>query len=222
MAILNERIKERRTACNFTLLEIADKLGVKEATVQRYESGQIKNIRHETILELSNIFGCSPAYLMGWIDTPFESQTASKSSANKSASMVRIPLSGQIAAGQPIWADENIEEWLTVDERNKVDFALRVKGDSMNAAGIYDGDIIYVRKQPTVNNGEIAVVLIDDGHADSSEATCKRFYQYGKTVVLRPESHSPEYKEREIVLGKGINVHVQGKVIFIKGYVEGR
>lgn len=66
MSILNERIKQRRLALNFTLLYVAEQLGVKEATVQRYESGDIKNIKHETITQLANILKCSPAYLMGW------------------------------------------------------------------------------------------------------------------------------------------------------------
>jgi len=64
--IINERIKEMRNARNFTLLEVAEKLGVKEATMQRYESGEIKNIKHETIVKLADIFNCSPVYLMGW------------------------------------------------------------------------------------------------------------------------------------------------------------
>jgi transcriptional regulator with XRE-family HTH domain len=66
MAILNERIKERRTSLDLTLVQVAEYLGVKEATVQRYESGDIKNIKHETIAELAKIFNCTPAYLMGW------------------------------------------------------------------------------------------------------------------------------------------------------------
>lgn len=66
MTAPHERIKERRSACGLTLLEVAEKLGVKEATAQRYESGEIKNIRHETIMSLSKIFRCSPSYLMGW------------------------------------------------------------------------------------------------------------------------------------------------------------
>lgn len=66
MSILNERIKERRLSLGLTLLDVADKLGVKEATVQRYESGDIKNIKHETIVQLSEILNCSPSYLMGW------------------------------------------------------------------------------------------------------------------------------------------------------------
>ena len=66
MAILNERIKEQRTKAGLTLLQVADALGVKEATVQRYESGEIKNIKHDVIEKMSECFNCSPAYLMGW------------------------------------------------------------------------------------------------------------------------------------------------------------
>lgn len=68
MSTLQERIKERRTKLNYTLLEIAEALGVKEATVQRYESGEIKNIKHDTIVALAEILKCSPQYLMGWTE----------------------------------------------------------------------------------------------------------------------------------------------------------
>ena len=68
MATLQERIKERRNTLGLTLLEIANLLNVKEATVQRYESGEIKNIKHDTIVELASILKCSPQYLMGWTD----------------------------------------------------------------------------------------------------------------------------------------------------------
>ena len=66
MSTINERIKELRLKNNLTLLEVADALGVKEATAQRYESGAIRNISHETICKLSELFHCSPSYLMGW------------------------------------------------------------------------------------------------------------------------------------------------------------
>lgn len=77
MSILNDRIKKRRIAIGKTLLEIADALNVKEATVQRYESGAIKNIKHETIVALAEILQCSPAYLMGWEDTLYSAATSS-------------------------------------------------------------------------------------------------------------------------------------------------
>lgn len=70
MSTINERIKERRLARDLTLLDVAEFLGVKEATAQRYESGEIKNIKHETIASLAKLFKCSPAYLMGWEELP--------------------------------------------------------------------------------------------------------------------------------------------------------
>lgn len=70
MSTIHERIKERRTALNLTLAEIAEQLGIKEATMQRYESGAIKNLKHDTVLKLADILHCHPAYLMGWLDTP--------------------------------------------------------------------------------------------------------------------------------------------------------
>jgi transcriptional regulator with XRE-family HTH domain len=78
MSVLQERIKERRLAMGMTLLEVANRLGVKEATMQRYESGEIKNIKHETIAKLAEIFHCSPAYLMGWEDTSVPTVAAHK------------------------------------------------------------------------------------------------------------------------------------------------
>ncbi|WMJ90633.1 helix-turn-helix domain-containing protein [Anaerocolumna sp. MB42-C2] len=66
MSVLQERIKERRLTLGMTLLEVANQLGVKEATMQRYESGEIKNVKHETITKLAEVFQCSPSYLMGW------------------------------------------------------------------------------------------------------------------------------------------------------------
>lgn len=68
MPSLQERIKEMRLSCGLTLLQVANKLGIKEATMQRYESGGIRNIKHETIVALAEIFGCTPSYLMGWTD----------------------------------------------------------------------------------------------------------------------------------------------------------
>lgn len=69
MGTLNDRIKEMRTKNGFTLAYVAELLGIKEATMQRYESGEIKNIKHETIVKLAEIFNCSPSYLMGWEDS---------------------------------------------------------------------------------------------------------------------------------------------------------
>lgn len=96
----------------------------------------------------------------------------------------KIPLVGTIAAGEPILADENIEGYIDLDERIKADFCLRIKGYSMVNANIHDGDIIFIKKQSDVDDGQIAAVLIDD------EATLKRVYKYGDSIQLRAENPS--------------------------------
>ena len=94
-----------------------------------------------------------------------------------------IPLLGSIACGEPILAEENILEQVPVPESLKgADFALRCRGDSMSGARIFDGDLVYIRQQPQVDNGQIAAVLIDN------EATLKRVYTYPDKLVLSPEN----------------------------------
>ena len=84
----------------------------------------------------------------------------------------KLPLLGTIACGEPILAEENIEEYIDVDEEVKADFVLRCKGQSMIEARIFDGDLVYIHQQADVENGEIAAVLIDN------EATLKKVYKY--------------------------------------------
>jgi len=96
-----------------------------------------------------------------------------------------LPLVGRVAAGQPILAEENIEELIDVPaflRRDDDDFVLRVQGDSMADAGIFNGDFIVVHSQDQAQNGEIVVALVGD------EATTKRFYNEGRTVRLQPEN----------------------------------
>jgi repressor LexA len=119
----------------------------------------------------------------------------------------KLPLLGQIAAGSPLLADENIEDALAVPETLRGDFLLRVKGDSMIEAGILDGDIVVVRRAQDARNGEIVVALAgDDESAD--EATVKTFYREKGRVRLQPENASlePIYARHVQVLGKVVGV----------------
>ena len=100
-----------------------------------------------------------------------------------------LPLVGRVAAGEPILAEENIEEYVDVPaflRRDDDDFVLRVQGDSMIDAGIFNGDFIVVHAQDQVQNGEIVVALVGD------EATTKRYYNEGRTVRLQPENENYE------------------------------
>ena len=116
----------------------------------------------------------------------------------------KLPLLGQIAAGSPLLAEENIEDELAVPEPlgRRADFLLRVKGDSMIDAGILDGDILVVQRAQTAEDGEIVVALVgDDELAD--EATVKTFYREGNPVRLQPENDSlePIYADFVQILG---------------------
>ena len=117
----------------------------------------------------------------------------------------RLPLLGQIAAGAPLLAEENVEDELAVPEPlgRDADFLLRVRGDSMIEAGILDGDVVVVRRQPDAANGEIVVALVGDDES-ANEATVKTFYRDAGRVRLQPENAAlePIYAEHVSILGK--------------------
>ena len=117
--------------------------------------------------------------------------------------MPKLPLLGQIAAGGPLLAEQNVEDELAVPETLRGDFLLRVKGDSMIEAGILDGDIVVVRRTQDARNGEIVVALAgDDESAD--EATVKTFYREKGRIRLQPENAAlePIYADHVQILGR--------------------
>ena len=192
---LHERIKKRRNECNQTLHDVANALGVTEATAQRYESGEIKNLKHNFVLEMSKLFKCTPAYLRGWDENDC---TAPRGTAG------RLPLLGKIAAGQPILAEEECEYYYPIEDA-RADFCLKVRGDSMIGAGIKDGDIVLIRKQDCVDDGEIAAVLVED------EATLKRVYITDEAVTLISEN--PKYKPMIYTKRQCKNIRILGKAV---------
>ena len=117
----------------------------------------------------------------------------------------RFPLLGKIACGEPVFADEDRESYVEAGTNIQADFCLKAKGDSMINARIYDGDIVFIRKQPDVNDGEIAAVLIDD------EATLKRVFKMPGRIQLRAEN--PKYKPIDITEEQNIKVLVLGKAV---------
>jgi repressor LexA len=125
----------------------------------------------------------------------------------------KLPLVGEIAAGGPLLAEQNIEDYLAVPEplsRGGEEFLLRVKGDSMENAGILDGDIVVVQRRQDARNGEIVVALAgDDESAD--DATVKRFFREDGRIRLQPENDSlePIYADHVQILGKVIGVFRQ-------------
>jgi repressor LexA len=122
----------------------------------------------------------------------------------------RLPLVGEIAAGGPLLAEQNIEDYVAIPEplsRGGEEFILRVKGDSMAGAGILDGDFVVVQRRQDAENGEIVVALADDDES-ADEATVKRFFRENGRVRLQPENDAfePIYASHVQILGKVIGV----------------
>jgi repressor LexA len=121
--------------------------------------------------------------------------------------VTRLPLVGEIAAGGPLLAEQNIEDYVPMPSRAKGDFLLRVKGESMIDAGILDGDLVIVQKSQDARNGEIVVALAgDDESAD--EATVKTFYREADRIRLQPENSAlePIYAQHVQILGRVVGV----------------
>ena len=124
----------------------------------------------------------------------------------------KVPLLGTIACGDPITAVENVEDYVDAPEYVQADFALTCQGDSMINARVMDGDIVYVRQQPEVENGEIAAVLID------GEATLKRVF-YGKgTIMLQAEN--PTYPPMVFSGEEILDVKILGKATYFLSKVK--
>lgn len=203
-------VKNRRSELGITLEEIGKIVGVSKATVQRWESGAIKNIRRDKIEKLAKALQTSPSYLMNWNDTS-TTHYLPKDAVPYNPKTHRIPILGYISAGLPLYADEHIDGYTYTDRNGGAEyFALRVKGDSMNASRINDGDILIVRRQPMVENGEIAVVRVNEDNA-----TVKRFKQDKNIVQLIPQSYNPEHQIQIYDL-KSDKVEVVGKVVECK------
>ena len=133
--------------------------------------------------------------------------------AEPAADVHKLPLVGEVAAGGPLLAEENVEDYLAVPEplsKGGEEFLLRVKGDSMINAGILDGDIAVVERAQEARNGDIVVALAGDNES-ADEATLKRFYREDGHVRLQPENDAlePIYAQHVQILGKVIGVFRQ-------------
>jgi len=206
MAEIGKRIRTRREAMGITQEELAKKLGYKsKTTIAKIEIG-VNDIAQSKVVEFAAALGTTPAYLMGWEETEtiYPSNLVRLSEKN----FKKVPLLGSIACGTPILAEENILEYINMETDVHADFALRCQGDSMINARIFDGDIVYIKIQPQVENGDIAAVRIDDV---ISEATLKRIYIDDEKIRLSAEN--PMHKDIIYYKEEMNKVHVLGKAV---------
>lgn len=205
MATLYDRIKSRRTELGLTVEELAHKMGYKDkSSISKIENGKA-DIPQSKIAAFADALQTTPAYLMGWEEQPEPKKPTIPPGFEPMPKMKKIPLIGSIACGEPITAEQNIEKMVDVPENIRCDFSLTCHGDSMVDAGIHDKDVVYIRIQPEVENGEIAAVRID------GEATLKRVYYNPGTLTLMPAN--PAYAPMIYTGPQLEEVHIEGKAV---------
>ena len=186
-----------------SIRELAAKLDIPNSTVGAYRIGE-RMPKTAALEKIAAYYGVDPMWLSG-SDVPRNPVPAQVAPVNVGPmfQLVRVPRLGTIACGEPILAQQNIEDCDWVPSWAHCDFTLVCKGDSMIGARIYDGDVVCIHSQPEVENGEIAAILIDD------EATLKRVRYYPDHIVLEPEN--PNYRPLSFWDSDMAKVRILGK-----------
>lgn len=192
------RIAELRVKMGLSMKEAASRLEMPYTTYVNYEKGT-REPNSETLIKLSRFFETTIDYLLGKSDADMIPP-----GFTPLPEMESVPLVGRIACGQPITAEENLEGYVSIPAAWHATFTLQCRGDSMEPT-IHDGDLVAIRKDVQVENGQIAAVRIGD------EATLKHLYLYPDKVVLQPEN--PCY-EPIVKIGEEMNdVTIEGKAV---------
>lgn len=200
----NELLRSKRKELNLTMKQVADYVGVSEATVSRWESGNIANMGRDKIALLSQILKITPGAIAGY-------DSYQKDLGKKAA--VKIPVLGLVRAGIPMDAVEYIIDYEEISEdmaRQGEFFGLQIKGDSMEPK-ISEGDVVIVRKQPDVESGEIAIVLVN-----GDEATIKKVQKFNGGINLIPSNPAYDvmtYTNEQI---EKLPIRVLGKVVELR------
>lgn len=223
MATFASTLKDLRTSKGLTQDELSSKLNIGRSRLGMYETGA-REPDFTTLEAIADFFNVDMDYLMGRSDKT--TRISESRNFSEIASLIsqydnlypietrRFPLLGEIACGEPKFADEDWEGYVQAGADIDADFCLRAHGDSMINARINDGDIVFIRKQDMVDNGDIAAVIIGD------EATLKRFYYYREQdlLVLKPEN--PAFKE-QVYSGEQLNqVRVLGRAVAFQSEVK--
>ena len=224
METIANRLKQALTARDMKQADIVSLTGIGKSSISTYLSGEYEP-KQKNLYRLAKALNVNEAWLMGY-DVPMERDPGFPSPSSLIDSIPNlmplpktreVPRLGTIACGEPILAQENIEDYDKAPEGINCDFTLKCKGDSMIGARINNGDIVYIRYQEEVENGEIAAVLVDDS-TDESSATLKRVYLYENQIVLQAEN--PKYQPL-VFTGEEMNkVRIIGKAVAFLSEVQ--
>jgi repressor LexA len=201
------RLRSARKLCKLTQKELAAMIGAAHNSISNWENDQNRP-DPDTIELLCGALNVTPNYFFDRPSTDF----LRIPNIMPLPKTKKVPLLGTIACGESILAEENIDEYIDMDESIDADFCLRCKGDSMINARINDGDIVYIRQQPRVDHGQIAAVLVDD------EATLKRVYLYEDYITLKPEN--PAYEPKSYFGERMNDIRILGKAVAFTSLVK--
>lgn len=211
---LSLNIKKLRESRNLSQAELGKIVGASDKAVSTWENGK-REPRMGAIQKLANYFDIKMSDL---IDNDNIITTNFPSNALPLPKMKQIPLYDGIACGEPIRAEQNTIDMINCPTTINADFSLVCHGDSMINARIFNGDVVLIHSQPTVENGEIAAVEIEDEHDSEYSATLKRFYSDGKSIRLHAEN--PTIPDRYFT-GEDMNkVHIAGKAVYFLSAVR--
>lgn len=202
--MFKDNLKKLRREKKITQEELSKIIGVERSSIGKYESsGVIPSV--DVLNKIADYFNVSVDYLLGRSNAPANPIDPFSFSNIQPVKKHRIPLLGEIACGEPIFADEDFEGFIESDI--EADFALRCNGDSMTGARIMDGDIVLIKKQDMVENGQIAAVIIEN------EATLKRvmYFKEKNTLILKPEN--PRYEDLIYTNDELNQIRILGKAV---------
>lgn len=201
--LVGDRLRESRLKANKTLEQIGTLCGVHKTTVMRWEKGEIERVGLATIQLLANYYGVNSAWLSG-LNVP--EYDILPDGFQPLPTTVKRPRLGVISCGDPIDSAENFDGYDDVPDMFNCDFTLKCEGDSMIGARICDGDIVYIKQQSTVENGQIAAILVD-----GTEKLLKRVYITKDSIILQAEN--PAYPPRSYFKEDMNRVSIIGKVV---------
>ena len=199
-----KRIKKRRLELEYSFQDLADKTNMSKSTLQRYETGAIKNLPLDKLEVLASALQTTPAYLMGWDEAKEEPKKKG----------VKIPVLGRVAAGVPIEMIEDVLDYEEITEdmaKHGEYFALKIQGDSMTPR-IWNNDVVIVKQQDDAENGDIVIAAIN-----GDDAVCKRLQKYNDGIALISLNpvYDPIYLKKDEIDGKP--VRILGKVVELRG-----
>lgn len=222
---IGERLKQIRIAKGMTQQDVANAIGTTYQNISQYERG-VRTPKMSTVHKLATVLGVGAWEIAGWgdevevdefmdwddIDAFKKGFEQNRVPANAiKIRRVKVPLLGNIAAGEPIFADEVFEEYVEAEEDIRCDFALRVAGDSMMPT-VQLGDLVFIRQQNDVSDGEIAAVLIDES------ATLKRVFHIKDGLALNSDN-SVKYPPMIFTYPECDTIRILGKAVAFKRYL---